>query len=187
MKQESINAVKAACDAAEAIGVNYFFLSAHGSERAASMCVLSELGGYAAERNITLCLETHPPFCLNATEMLNTMSEVNHKNVRVNFDTANIMYYNEGCDSVEELRKVIDYVASVHLKDTDGKFHSANFPVFGEGVVDFPNVFKTLLSAGFNGPLTMELEGPLVDGLPVEDRHKKVVACMNYLKSIGAV
>jgi len=187
MKTESIDAVKAACDAAEAIGVNFYFLSAHGSDRAASMRALAGLGDYAAARKVTLCLETHPPFCLNGAEMVKTMTEVGHDNVRVNFDTANIMYYNRGCDSVEELRKAVDYVASVHLKDTDGQFESFNFPVFGTGVIDFAGVFKILGSAGFSGPLTMELEGALVDGLPPEERHEKVVACMNFLKGIGAV
>ncbi len=185
MQQESIETVKTSCDAAKAIGVTYYFLSAHGEDRAVSMRMLSELGDYAAERDVTLCLETHPPFCLNSTEMLKTMTEVDHNNVRINFDTANIFYYNKNCESAAELGKVVKYVASVHLKDTDGEFHSENFPVFGEGVVNFKDIFKILHMNGFNGPLTMELEGPLLKGLDLEARHGKVVACMNYLSDIN--
>lgn len=184
MQQESIETVKKSCDAAKAIGVAYYFLSAHGEDRAASMRTLSDLGDYAAERGVTLCLETHPPFCLNSNEMLKTMEEIGHENVRINFDTANIFYYNKNCDSVTELGNVVNYVASVHLKDTDGSFHSENFPVFGEGIVDFKGIFKILHNNGFNGPLTMELEGPLLKDLDLEARHGKVVACMNYLHGI---
>jgi sugar phosphate isomerase/epimerase len=183
----SLQAVRDACRAAKAIGVRLFFLSAHGPDRPAAMSRLRELGAFAADCGVTLCLETHPPFCLNAAEMLKTMDEVNHPNVRVNFDTANIFYYNQGMDSADELPKVIGHVASVHLKDTDGGFKSMNFPVFGEGVVRFPRIFEILAAADFDGPCTMELEGPLLKGLDAAGRHAKVLACMAYLKGIGAV
>lgn len=181
----SIARVKEGCDLADEIGVRYYFLSAHGEDSDASMAALRLLGEHAAGRRVVLSLETHPPFCLNASEMQRTMAGVEHQNVRVNFDTANIMYYNEGADSVVELAKIVDSVASIHLKDTDGGFHSGNFPVFGEGVVDFPRIFATLHDAGFDGPLTMELEGPLMDGLDAAGTHEKVAACMDYLRSIG--
>ena len=181
----SIDTVKAACDVAKAIDVQYYFLSAKGEDRAKSMNVLHDLGGHARDCGVTLCLETHPPFCLNADEMLKTMSEVNQDNVRINFDTANVFYYNENTDSADELDKCVSYVASVHLKDTDGGFKSGNFPVFGEGVVQFPRIFKTLHDHGFDGPLTMELEGTLMKGLDADGRHEKVVGCMEYLRSIG--
>lgn len=181
----AIEKVKAACEAAKQVGIHHYFLSAHGADRAASMAKLRDLGVHAAKCGVTICLETHPPFCLNAAEMLKTMSEVNHPNVRINFDTANVFYYNQNIDSADEIEKVAKYVASVHLKDTDGGFKSGNFPVFGEGVVQFKRIFKTLHGVGFDGPLTMELEGDLMKGLDADGRHGKVVACMKYLKSIG--
>ncbi|MEW6360324.1 MAG: sugar phosphate isomerase/epimerase family protein [Planctomycetota bacterium] len=183
--QASIAKVKAACEMAKKIDVRYYFLSAKGQDRAKSMKTLRALGQHARGCGVTLCLETHPPFCLNGSEMLKTMSEVKQDNVRINFDTANVFYYNENTDSADELDKAVKYVASVHLKDTDGGFKSGNFPVFGEGVVQFKRIFKTLHDNGFDGPLTMELEGDLMKGLDNDGRHAKVVGCMNYLKSIG--
>jgi len=103
-----------------------------------------------------------------------------------NFDTANIYYYNEGTDSVTELAKALEHVASVHLKDTDGLPKSLNFPVLGQGVVDFPEVFRLLGERGFTGPYTLELEGDLMTGKDLAARHQIVVACMDYLRSIGA-
>ena len=70
------------------------------------------------------------------------MKGVNHPNVRINFDTGNIYFYNQNTDVVAELRKIIDYVASVHLKETDGGYESWNFPALGKGVVDFPAVHQ---------------------------------------------
>jgi len=186
-KPESIEALEKAFAGAQKIGVKLIFVSTKGEDRAAAMAKLRELGDKAAASGVTICMETHPPFCQNADGMLQTMADVNHPNVKINFDTANVFYYTEGLNSADELPRVVQHVASVHLKDTDGGFKSANFPVFGEGVVDFPRIFKTLDEAGFDGPLTMELEGPLVSGLDTPQRHEKVAACMDYLKSIGVV
>lgn len=180
-KPESVNRVKAECEAAKAVGVQYYFLSAHGKDRAAAMKTLAGLGAFAAKCGVTLCLETHPPFCLNADEMRKTINEVNHPNVRINFDTANVMYYNEGLHSAEELEKIIDVVASMHMKDTDGGFHSLNFPVLGKGVVDFSRVIRILHDANFAGPLTLELEGPIIDKLDLAGRHEAVKACVEHL------
>ncbi|HUW31827.1 MAG TPA: TIM barrel protein, partial [Planctomycetota bacterium] len=99
---EAVARVKTACEASEQIGVRHYFLSAHGQgataavARAAAMKSLAEIGEHAAKHGVTLCLETHPPFCTNAAEMLRTMAEVNHPNVRINFDTANVLFYNHG-------------------------------------------------------------------------------------------
>lgn len=183
--QASVAAYVAAIDAAGSQGVPIFFTSAHGGEQDFAMGKLRELAEVAAERGVTIALETHPPFCLNATAMLATMAAVDHPNLAVNLDTANIYYYNEGLNSADELERVVEHVVSLHLKDTDGGFKSVNFPVLGEGVVDFERIFAILDDAGFDGPLTLELEGPLTSGKPVEERHAAVMASMAYLRAIG--
>jgi sugar phosphate isomerase/epimerase len=117
--------------------------------------------------------------------MLATMQAVDHPHLAVNLDTANIYYYNEGLNSADELERVVEHVVSLHLKDTDGGFRSMNFPVLGEGVVDFERIFAILDDDGFEGPLTLELEGPLTSGKGVQERHAAVMASMAYLRSIG--
>jgi sugar phosphate isomerase/epimerase len=185
--EESVAAYLGALDAARQCGVPIFFTSANGTEREREhyMGRLRELAQEAEERSVVISLETHPPFCQNADQMLETVGAAGHSHLKINLDTANIFYYNEGLDSADELERVIDHVASLHLKDTDGGFHSANFPVFGEGVVQWERVFATLDRTGFDGPLTIELEGPLVGGKDLEERHAAVVACMDYLRSLG--
>jgi len=61
------------------------------------------------------------------------MRRINHPNVRVNFDTGNITYYNNKADVVAELKKIIDYVATVELKDHNGQDLTWNFPALGHG------------------------------------------------------
>ncbi|MGI5816540.1 MAG: sugar phosphate isomerase/epimerase family protein [Armatimonadota bacterium] len=184
--EASIAAYIGGLDAAQALGIPIFFTSASGEEDLdAAMGLLRDLAEEAARRGIVISLETHPPYCENADLMLRTMEAVDHPNLRVNFDTANIFFYNEGLDSADELERVIDYVVSVHLKDTDGGFKSGRFPVLGLGVVQFERIFGTLEAAGFDGPLTLELEGELMRDLDAQGRHQAVIECMDYLRSIG--
>ena len=185
-EEESIASYVATLDTAQQLGIPIFFTSASGEEdQARAMGLLRELAEEAAKREIVISLETHLPYCENADRMLATMKAAGHSNLRVNFDTANIFYYNEGLDSADELERVVEYVASVHLKDTDGGFKSPQFPVLGQGVVQFERIFATLERAGFAGPLTLELEGPLMRGLEAPARHAAVLECMEYLRSIG--
>ena len=148
---------------------------------------LASIGDRARELDVVLSMETHPDLCENGDKMLATMRGVDHPNVRINFDTANIYYYNEGVDAVVELEKIRSYVASVHLKDTNGKPKTWYFPTLGEGVVDFPKVFQLLNEVGFHGPFTLEMEGIQGENLSFEETHQRIVDSVNYLRSIGVI
>jgi inosose dehydratase len=134
-----------------------------------------------------VCLETHPELVLNGKVGKASMEDINHEAIRINFDTANMYYYNKGIDSSVELDHVIKYVGSVHLKETDGKFHSWCFPALGDkrGVVKFPAIVKKLNDAGFFGPWTMEIEGVKGEGQTLDLAKKRVADSVAYMRSIG--
>lgn len=148
-------------EACAALGAKVLFLSvkAGQTDRSIVWQRMRAMGDLAQSFGVTIAVETHPDLATNGDVGAETMKAVNHPNVRINFDTANIYFYNRNRTAISELAKVIDYVASVHLKDTPGGFEEWTFPVLGTGVVDFPAVFKMLGSRGFVGPYTMELEG----------------------------
>lgn len=148
---------------------------------------LREAGDVAGEHGVTLVLETHPDLATNAEVALATMRGVDHPHVRLNFDTANIYFYNRDVDCVEQLRDVASYVAAVHLKDTDGGYRHWHFPALGEGIVDFARVFHVLDEAGFHGPCTLEIEG--VEG---EEKTEQLVldriaASVEHLRELGRI
>ena len=60
--------------------------------------------------------------------MLALMDEVDHPHVRLNFDTGNIAYYNQGVDPCDELEKVKHLVRNVHLKDNRGRLRGLVLP-----------------------------------------------------------
>ena len=150
---------------------------------------LKGLAEKARQARVVLSVETHVPFGHNGDTARRTVETVKSEGLGHNFDTANIYYYNpKGIDTVKELKKVLPYARSVHLKDSaKGEPGSFDFPVLGEGIVDFPEVFRLLDNQGFTGPYTLELEGPLVSGLSVKQRTEKVKACLDYLRQIDAM
>jgi sugar phosphate isomerase/epimerase len=170
----------------EALGCRVMFASVRRGELPADTAYarLRVAGDVAGEHGITLALETHPDLATNGDVALQTMRAVDHPRVRLNFDTANVYFYNRGVDCVEQLHKVVRYVAAVHLKDTDGGYRHWHFPALGEGVVDFLQVFEVLDGAGFRGPYTLEIEG--IEGEEKTERlvRGRVAASVDYLRRL---
>jgi len=171
------------------LGATYIFVSAHAGDmpRQEAFDRLRRLGDAAGQSQVYLALETHPDLCQNAANMLETMAGVDHPWVGINYDTANIYYYNENIDTVEEVKKAARHVRGVHLKDTFGGFHDGSFPVFGEGVVDFAAIGSALDEVGYAGPYCMELEGGTFDAGKPEELAGKVARCIAHLRQVGIV
>ncbi|RMF78963.1 MAG: sugar phosphate isomerase/epimerase, partial [Planctomycetota bacterium] len=146
---------------------------------------LRAAGDAAAEHGVTIALETHPDLATNGAVARRTMEAVAHPNVRINFDTANIHFYNRDTDTVRELEAVIDFIAAVHLKDTNGGYRAWHFPALGEGVVDFPAVFARLDAAGYTGPYTLEIEGIEGETRTEQLVHGRIVKSVEYLRRLG--
>ncbi len=174
----------AACNT---LGTKFCFLSVKADTLDLRLAYerLQALGDAAAQAGVMIVMETHPDLITNGDVARQTMRGVNHPNIRVNFDTANVYYYNHNVDAVGELAKVIDDTAAVHLKDTNGGFKAAHFPALGQGVVDFPAVFQLLDRHGFDGPCTMELEGIAGVEFNESQRLAYVADSVEYLRRIG--
>jgi len=170
-----------------ALGTRLLFVSVRADETPLETAYarLRAAGEVAAAGGVTIVMETHPDLASNVEVTLATMEAVDHPNVRVNYDTANVYFYNHNVDSVEQLRPIVPYVAAVHLKDTGGGYREWNFPALGRGVVDFAGVFKVLDEAGFDGPCTLELEG--VEGEIKTERLvcDRVAESLGYLRGLG--
>ena len=186
-KEDDVRRIERRIDLAHRLGARYFVVSC---PKRSSLVYdrLQELGDYALARGLVIALETHPPLVTNAAVGLETMRAVNHRNVRINFDTANVHYYNEGVDTLEEIEKLLEYIVHVHLKDSRKGFKEWYFPAIGEGTIDVPGIFARFAAAGFYGPYSLELEGIQGEGeLTLEQRQARIVASMAYLRKIGVV
>lgn len=185
---ESRQALRLAMAGASQIGTAKLFVSFKSEKplEGTTIEALRDLAREAGDLGVTLCMETHPPFGTNAGTALRTFEAVGLPGLRYNFDTANLYYYNHGINAVDQLRYCRELVGSVHLKDTPGGHHDANFPILGQGVVEFPAIFALLDGVGFEGPYTMELEGHCLDQ-HAAGREDFLKRCVVYLKAIGAM
>ncbi len=176
-------------DACAEFGARIAFISlkAGDMDRDTAWACLRAVGDLADAADVTLAIETHPDLVTNGDVGRQTMHAVNHPRIRVNFDTANVYFYNEGRTAVSELPQLLDFIAAVHIKDTDGGYQSWCFPTLGTGVVDFPEVFRLLGKRGFAGPYTMELEGVKGQDLDEPARLQYVADSVQYLRSIGTL
>jgi len=181
--------VAAQMPALEALGTKIMMVSVKAGQTPLNVVYdrLRSAGDEAARWGVTIAVETHPDLATNAQTALATMRAVNHPSVRINFDTANIYFYNRDVDGLAELRQVADYVASVHLKDTDGGYRHWHFPALGRGVVRFSEVFRILDSVGFAGPCTLEIEG--LEGEARTERLvcDRVAESVGYLRGLGRI
>lgn len=156
-------------------------------ERKAVVANLRAVGDVAADLGVVVALETHKGPTQDATAMLDLMADVDHAAVRLNFDTANVLYYNPGVDLIAELGRVKELVRNVHLKDSRGVPEDWYFPALGDGgAVDFTAVRSVLDAVGFAGPYTIEIEG--IGGEPepgLDRRTERVSRSVDHLRACG--
>jgi len=182
-------------EAAQKLGAKFMFLSPKhpGATKEQACDRLHKAGDLARKYGVTLVLETHPDLGTNADEHLRTMKRIKHPNVRVNFDTGNITFYNKGLSAVEELKKVlaakdergVPYLGTMEIKDHGGKFMTWSFPALGRGVVDIPGIVRVLKESGYCGPITMEIEGTTGVERSREQIKAEIAESAKYLRSLG--
>ncbi len=148
---------------------------------------LRRIGTMAGDLGIVVALETHKGPTQNAAAMLDLMNDVDHSSVRLNFDTGNIAYYNEGFDPADELEKVAPLVRNVHVKDNRGGFEGWYFPAVGDGgAVDFRRIREILDRVGYSGAYTIEIEGIAGEPEPgLDGRVERVKRSVEHLRNCG--
>jgi sugar phosphate isomerase/epimerase len=116
---------------------------------------LREIGDYAAETGRTVILKPHGGNTGTGTLLGKTLSDINRITVQAYYDPGNVHFY-EGLDPAEDIRLVKHPMPALCAKDHRGPVRARDFPVPGEGDVDFAAIFSFLLSQGFDGPVSVE-------------------------------
>lgn len=147
----------------------------HIPERRARLVeAMRYLGDKAAAKDVTLVIENHfNTMCVSAKESASMIQEINHPNVRILYDQANLSFTeNEGYEEAIAIQQ--DYVAYLHVKDlvfkegvsfsSDEVSHPEESKrnvytrIVGEGVIAWPEILKLIKEHGYDGWLSMEYE-----------------------------
>ena len=122
--------------------------------------MLERLGTVAdlfQRKNILVGLETGQE---TAHELAALLHRLNHPNVGVNFDPANMILYDKG-DPVKALQVLAPWIRQVHIKDakrTKVRFTWGEEVPVGSGEVDWHGFFSALKHVIFNVNLVIERE-----------------------------
>ena len=124
----------------------------------AKMCArLDQVADIFMVQNILLGLETGQE---TAQELADLLHKLNHPNIGVNFDPANMIMYDKG-DPVKALHTLAPWIRQVHIKDakrtTIPGTWGPEVPV-GTGEVDWRGFFSTFKHVIFNVSLCIERE-----------------------------
>lgn len=125
-----------------------------------------EIGRLGRQYGVTVCLHPHLGTMVETREEIDAFVRLApEEELAFCFDTAHILA--GGMDPVETFGAYAKRLKYVHLKDATakrepGKTHFDRFRSLGDGIIDFPGVFETLKSAGYNGIICVELDQPPV-------------------------
>jgi sugar phosphate isomerase/epimerase len=137
---------------------------------------LRRVGDVAGEKGMVICLETHGGMTGTPQRCLQAMAEINHPNVGIGFDPANIVYY-EGADPFEDLDELLPFIGHLHVKDQVGGRDAANFPTVGAGEIDYATLLPQVVEGGYGGCLSVER----VSGETDEERADELVKAYEFL------
>lgn len=132
------------------------------------------LGDKAKEKDVTLVIENHfNTMCVSARESADMIEAINHPNVRILYDQANLSFTGKE-DWKEAVAIQQQYVSYMHVKDLvfkegvefssdevshpDESKRNVYTRIVGEGVVPWPEILKSVKEHGYDGWLSMEYE-----------------------------
>lgn len=188
-KPEGLERGKKALDLCHKLGITIMntAIGGHYSEKEdeeAFLRHIGELADYAEERGVTVALEIHGEIMATGALTVPLMAKIARPNIRVNYDTANVVFYG-GKRAVEDLPHILPWLAHVHLKDTAGGCREWCFPPLGQGHVDFKAILDILGTAGYKGPLSVEIEFYGEPWPPLEEVNRAMKISYEHLKGLG--
>ncbi len=159
MKENGVKNFKKVIDYAEIAGIGFITTDTgevkNESDREVFFNDMKILAQYAGERNITICLEMHGEWLNNGLTGAEVIKKLNNENVKLNYDTGNVMYYG-GVKAEDDIKNAFPYMGFMHLKERTDKPREWNFPALGDGKLDFVRIFE--LIRDYNGPISVEVE-----------------------------
>lgn len=157
------------------------------AERAQLISALREIGDYCGKKNITYCCDTLPGICSNHRVMQRTIEDTKHQQVRLAFDTGNLLFYNPEPIVEIALAKVCHLVKLVRLKDSMGEQSQWYFPALGYGgAVDFLRVYQLMRDSGFKGPFVVSVDGLRRDEqIPLVEHQSRIKESLESLRDCG--
>lgn len=151
-----------ALDIAAALGMEivntYTGDATSDEEREAYFANVATLCDRAAQHGLKIGMETDSNMLPTAEIGIAILDRINRPDILgFNYDPGNVVYYT-GADPLSDIHFALPRLVHFHLKDKVGGKGIFNFPPPGEGEIDLQQLLATLSDAGYDGPISAEVE-----------------------------
>lgn len=143
------------------------------------------LGEEAGKRGLMISIKPHTGNTATGQVIAETLERIGSPFVKACYDPGNVRFY-EGIEPKEDLFAIAGQSISFVAKDHRGAQFESNFPVPGEGEVDFPAQFSILKAAGFDGPVIVERIDGKGEALTIEELDERNVRARTNLEAMLA-
>lgn len=116
---------------------------------------LQAIAPYAEKEGVVITLKPHTANTATGAKIHDLISKIGSPLFKACYDPGNIRYY-EGIDPGEDIQHILPEMADLIAKDHRGGRGNPDFPIPGEGDVDFADLFRQLRGAAFNGSVVIE-------------------------------
>lgn len=114
---------------------------------------LREGVSYAGQNGIILAIENMDYDLIDVEDILYVVEKINHPFLKMFLDVGN--FSANQLNPVKELKPAIPYLVGLHLKET--KVSTYRRVTFGEGIVNFKEIFKHLKEYNYDGYFGIEM------------------------------
>lgn len=136
------------------------------------------------EKNMKMVIEVHGHDHGTAAILKDLIAPLHSDVIFIAYDSANAVFYGD-VDPVEDLKKAVDVVKYVHLKDKKGEKDVWDFPALGEGNLDLAGIIQVLDEAHNDAPLSIEIEFTEKGPKDLEEINQAVRTSKTYLEKLG--
>ena len=116
---------------------------------------MKEAGPYAERMGVVVALKPHTGNTATARHLAALLPEIDCSAVQACYDPGNVHFY-EGISPEEDFPLIAERTYEIVAKDHRGPRAEPDFPLPGEGDVDFARIFAAAGQAGFDGPVVVE-------------------------------
>jgi L-ribulose-5-phosphate 3-epimerase len=162
-------------------------IGGHASQEENESAFLANIEALAAEAEdagVDVALEIHGDIMASGARTLPLLERIGHPRIKVAYDTGNCEFYGD-VKAVDDIAAIAPYLANVHLKDHRGGKGVWDFPEPGGGTIDFSAVLGLLESAGYSGPLSVEIEFQGEPWPPLADVTAAMQRANAHLHALG--
>ncbi|MDF2724312.1 MAG: hypothetical protein K0Q59_3987 [Paenibacillus sp.] len=177
---------KARLETAKALGVTHVMSNGMGdtSRYAEFVDKYKRVAEIAGAMDMTISLKPHGGITATAAMVRKLIDDIGSPFVKASYDPGNVRFYT-GNDPLDGFDLISGMLCAFVAKDHKGQQGARNFPLPGDGDVDFVELFRRLGQSGYAGPVMIErVDGDRTSPLEAEEIDERILRSKEQLERL---